>query len=843
MALNRSKVLDAAQKHLSKGNVDKAIKEYEKIVREDPTDVRTWLRIGDLHKRQGDPNGACATYERVAAQYAEGGFYQKAVAVYKQVLLIDKSRIPVMEKLADMYEHLQLRREAVNVYEQVVLAYERAGRVDETLRTLERMGSMDPGNIAVQIKYAEVLSTAGRKEEAADAFAAGAALLKQQGRIDDYIKVAERLLFHRPTDISVARELSVLHLKRQEPKRALQKLQLCFKAEPRNVNTLELLAQSFQMLGQTQKTISVYRELARIHQESGNDDARATVLHRILELDPDDADARKQLAAYAPPVSAPAPPVPRPPSVVPIALDDPTQPVGVGAGKGMELDEAEDIDLDDGIVEVDDGPATLESEHHYVVESQYPAAGVAVESSIPPQTVPPHSIAPEAEEIEEFDDYEEIEELDPVSASIPAIAPPRSSIPPEVAANAQLSRLLTEIEIYQRYGLQTKIIEHGSRILDLDPNHIAAREALKDAYVAEERFEEARTQLQALVELSMAQDPSRTQLYRKELEAVSAEVSSPTREVPAAPEAVRQAPSEAPVFMSEIDDLDPVSPDEFERAPLRPSTPGEIQAARQRNHHSLVEDALESAEAYIDAGDYEAARLVLSEALEEQPLHPLMREKLEQIADMETAAISLPPVADEASVKESFALAEQLAEELDELDDDSAGSDVLDVDTVFEQFKLGVQAQIGADDSETHFDLGIAYMEMGLLDDAIGEFDVARSNPSHECTSYTMMGTCYQRKGDLENAIAHFKKGLFAEHRTEREEVALSFELGAVYEQIGDKAEALGYYEKVHQRDPSFRAVGDRIASLREGGSGSTPTALPDTDELDMAFENLVSKE
>ena len=830
MALNRSKVLDAAQKQLSKGNVEKAIKEYEKVVREDPSDVRTWLRIGDLHKRQGDVGAACATYERVAQQYADGGFYQKAVAVYKQVLLIDKSRISVMEKLADMYEHLQLRREAVNVYEQVVLGYERAGKTDETLRTLERMGSMDPGNIAVQIKYAEVLSTAGRKEEAADAFAAGAALLKQQGRIDDYIKVAERLLFHRPTDVSAARELAVLYLKRQEPKRALQKLQICFKAEPRHVNTLELLAQSFQMLGQTQKTISVYRELARIHQEAGNDEARATVLHRILELDPDDADARKHLAAYAPPVSAPPPAQPRPPSMVPPAAQ-------------LEADEEEDLDIGEEVVVVNEGLNTLESEHPYVVQSE-PTDVVSVNAHAPFERSLdiPSDDYEEVEEFEEFEEVEEVEEVEPLSASVPAIAPPpRSSIPPEVAANAQLSRLLTEIEIYQRYGLQTKIIDHGSRILDIDPNYMAARVALKDAYLAEERYDEAVTQLEALIELAMVQDPDNAPVYRGELEALSVDLPSPTREVSVAPEVLVSDP---PVFISDADELEPISPHEFEQAPLRPSTPGEVQAARERSHHSDVEEALEAAEAYIDAGEYEAARLVLTEALREQPLHPLMREKLEQIADMETAAISLPPpMPDEISVKESFALAEQLAEEFDELEEEADGADVLDVDTVFEQFKLGVQAQIGADDTETHFDLGIAYMEMGLLDDAIGEFDVARASPSHECTSYTMMGTCYQRKGDLESAIAHFKKGLFAEHRTDREEVALSFELGAVYEQLGNKEEAIGYYEKVQQRDPSFRGVAERIATLQDGGSSNTSTAIPDTDELDMAFENLVSKE
>ena len=52
MAVNRTKVLEAAQKFLSKGQYDKAIAEYQKLVSEDPRDVRTLLKIGDLHTRR-----------------------------------------------------------------------------------------------------------------------------------------------------------------------------------------------------------------------------------------------------------------------------------------------------------------------------------------------------------------------------------------------------------------------------------------------------------------------------------------------------------------------------------------------------------------------------------------------------------------------------------------------------------------------------------------------------------------------------------------------------------------------------------------------------------------------
>ena len=93
-------------------------------------------------------------------------------------------------------------------------------------------------------------------------------LLRDQGRLDDYIKVAERLLYHRSNDVQVAKELAETYIARRDPKRALAKLQICFKADPRDVSTLSLLAEAFLMLSQTEKAVSVYREIARIHREA-----------------------------------------------------------------------------------------------------------------------------------------------------------------------------------------------------------------------------------------------------------------------------------------------------------------------------------------------------------------------------------------------------------------------------------------------------------------------------------------------------------------------------------------------------------------------------------------------
>jgi len=247
LGINRNKVLDAARKHQSRGQYDKAIAQYKKLVEADKRDVRSLLKIGDLYVRKGDRGSAIDTYRSVADHYAQQGFFLKAIAVFKQILKLDPSRLDAQVQLGEMYEQLQLISDAMSVFEDVSNGFMRAGDTDEALRMLGKMVELDPEHIPVRIKYAEALSRAGRTQAAADEFEQGAQLLKDQGRLDDYIKVAERLLYHRSNDVRVAKDLAQTYIERRDPKRALAKLQICFKADPRGY--VELLDEVARLPG------------------------------------------------------------------------------------------------------------------------------------------------------------------------------------------------------------------------------------------------------------------------------------------------------------------------------------------------------------------------------------------------------------------------------------------------------------------------------------------------------------------------------------------------------------------------------------------------------------------
>src|SRR6185369_2483410 len=111
--------MDAARKFVDKGQIDKAVKEYLRIVHEDPKDVRVWLKIGDLYAKKGSKQDAIDTYQKVARFYHEQGFYSKAIFVYKQILKLDPRLVDVILKLADLYRQSGYMNEAMQHYESV----------------------------------------------------------------------------------------------------------------------------------------------------------------------------------------------------------------------------------------------------------------------------------------------------------------------------------------------------------------------------------------------------------------------------------------------------------------------------------------------------------------------------------------------------------------------------------------------------------------------------------------------------------------------------------------------------------------------------------------------------
>jgi tetratricopeptide (TPR) repeat protein len=244
---------------------------------------------------------------------------------------------------------------------------------------------------------------------------------------------------------------------------------------------------------------------------------------------------------------------------------------------------------------------------------------------------------------------------------------------------------------------------------------------------------------------------------------------------------------------------------------------------------------MEEADFYVEQGLLDEARESLRSLLAANPGHPGVTEKL---AELDRKAAPVPvkrpaarpaarAPAPAAEPDESFDIARELAEELDgSTPPPSASADEFQysVEDVFNQFKKGVEKTVRPEDSETHYDLGIAYKEMGLLDDAIHEFEVALAGKSRkkEVDCLSMIGLCRGLKGEHAEAVQAFRKALRSEALTPDAGKALHYELGLAHEAQGEPEVALWYFQKICRLDAGYRdarAQADRLG----GGPGRPP--------------------
>ncbi len=172
MAFKRDKVLAAAQKYAAKGQHDKAAREFQAVVDNDPKDLRIWLMLADALARSGKREEACDKYFRAAGAYFEQKQYSKALAVYRQVLQLDPKRIDVHLRCADLHAELRQIPDAVVTYERVGKVYLKRGRTDDAIRLFERVVELDGQNVTRRLRLAELYSREKMNDDAVEAFRA-----------------------------------------------------------------------------------------------------------------------------------------------------------------------------------------------------------------------------------------------------------------------------------------------------------------------------------------------------------------------------------------------------------------------------------------------------------------------------------------------------------------------------------------------------------------------------------------------------------------------------------------------------------------------------------------------
>jgi tetratricopeptide (TPR) repeat protein len=870
MAVKRDKVMKTAEKYVGRGKIDAAIKEYLKLLKEQPNDVNTLNRIGDLYSRIDREDEAIRFFKQIAEQYSRDGFFVKAIAIYKKIIRIDPSRLAVYEQLAELYGKQGLMNEARAQFQVLVDHYLKNDDDAAAINVYQKLVDLEPENPSHHLKLGELYQKRRLFDQAQAEYRKIAELMLEHERGEEAAKVYERAIEMHPQDLSYVSN-AVLSLK-----------------------------------------------------DAGFVGPAARLLHRAVELNPEAERIQRQLGT-AIGESMPAPPVPPPPEPEAFEIED----LG-GTEEAIDLGE---LDVDFPAVEVEEevgaaeqvaGPAPAEDGGLFDLDLDAEETSGLV---VPPPDMDRPGTAFQIEEEEESPaealglgeaegtgleideegfaledvslELDEEIELD-LGAAIDLEAPaeiqwgveeaPAESVPPPAAPPARTAQpetpvaevterpedLLAEAEVFAKYGLGAKALERLEQVLALEPENLEALRRRVEIALADgetDRLDLAATMFGrvalsrgervlwlgmvprleaagfdvAAVEATVEARPE-VAAELEELEEVEAEIEAeappvaepevvlreeapppaarPPRRVSAVDRALEELTSEMLRPRKERPAPPPPSPDAetlelptgVEEGPAAAGPPAEIE-------EEAPEVVLGAPEPVGADDDFEAElpgirlpeeRIVstATDPLDESGMH-----WLEDAAPPAAAASGGEILFDDE--EEFFDLAAELEEELTK-EEARLGADVIQpeepsLEEIVEGFKRGVAENLSQEDYATHYNLGIAYREMGLLDEAIGEFQLASKSEDLRIECCSMLGMSFLEKGLPELAVKWYQKGLETPGLQEATRHGLMYDMAAVHSSMGDDEAARELFTEIYGNNSQFRDVGDRLEELRSG--------------------------
>ncbi len=644
-----------------------------------------------------------------------------------------------------------------------------------------------------------------------------------------------------PPEGDVAQLLAeaAVYLRYRKHQRAIGSLQAALQREPENLVALEQLGEAHAIAGAQDQAVDAWVRAARGAAAAG-EAARCIVLRaRIAELDAD-AAAALELPATGP-VAADEPSADAPP------VEDSLAEASPGDDAAAGLDEIE-IDIDGELY-------PPESEDDEEVPSSADATSVGVEDADAPFEL-------------ELGDEDEADEL----SGVPAAADPSTFVAeiggeeapgPVAGAASRLDEdseagLSTSAEAWElpleESGEDDQADEDGAPVAEQTGGAAAATNELTNgsAQQIQEDFEEASfyfeqglfAEAEAIYRRILERAPSHPGALLRLGEIAVQRGDAPGSVADPQPEESTASASGAAASLvdpaaagSPVPDnpLDIEPPDALD---LTTPTLEDVGSQEWAEAIASATDADDSTANVHAVGDADAAEQATAEPI-------VSTVPRSAGATLDEPELTTPDLGHgDPAGGASFDLAAELSEAMS--DSPSATGSATDEDgfaSLFRDFKRGVSQTLGEGDVETHFDLGIAYREMGLYEDAIGEFRYALGFPSRRLDALQMMGLCALDLGRGHDAVGHLEQALASPDVPDEREAPLRYELGRAYQSLPDRARALETFRRVFELDPNFQDVADRVAELeQEADPGAESEVVPDeAAEAYESFDDLVA--
>ncbi len=833
--MNFEKLKETARKYEQKEEWRRAIEVYLQAIREfeagnDPVpDLSVYNRIGDLYLKANEPGAAVQAYERAADLYGEQGFYNNAIALCGKILRVNPGRIQTYLKLAQLHARKNVVIEAKKNLLEYLERMNALSQLDEAFKSVKDFADQFPANKEIRLMLSELLRASSRNAEAREQLEKLASDLEARGDTIGARKTLMRLQAIEAEDGAPVTEA---------PKPAPG-------PRPRSADLVFLdIGASSVAATPAKPTGPPSRKTRAVVVPPSGRATRQTRAPSGLPL----IDVGEEPAEAAEP--------PQPPE--PLAIETSSL-----VESPIELESVQKIS-DEAVLEASAsgeiakalGFEPTEVEGLDQVEVR-PLDGLEVDRA-----------GPEAAEL-----HVSLDGLDLERASEPdVVADPILSVHTDSFLTPDPLDMQSELSDDLSMGLGEGTIEvspseSGFGTSGTDLPGAGGDEAGIEATPEDEVItflDPSAPETLSIVELEdrVLEDPDDPEAHRVLGEALLAAGETlrgqEELELALAGYEGREDWGRATDLIQELIRLDPNGVRYHQKLV-------EI-AFRSGDRAKLIDAYLELADALLRVGALDKALAVyrrvsehdpgnqralaaldaLAPAEEEYPIPPLPAapeppaEELDQALD---AAFDAPPprpsgrksrtsvptprapepeplnlggdfidlgalVMDDDRVKDTRMRVE---------DEEPTGDEAKDFQEMLQAFKRGIDENIEAEDYQAHYDLGVAFKEMGLLDEAISEFQKALRAPEGRLKTSEALGTAFYEKGQFAIAEAILKRAVESLGATDDEQIGLIYWLARALEAQGKAEPAITAYERVMAVEIRFMDASDRMTRLSGG--------------------------
>jgi tetratricopeptide (TPR) repeat protein len=729
-------------------------------------------------------------FKKKAAEFEQKKQFDRALEVYLQIIGQTEGQedrdVTVYNRVGDLYLRLNKTDQAVNYYEQAVDLYTDGGYLNNAIALCNKILRHAPARHQIYYKLGKISAKKGFNSDAKKNFLEYADRMHRAGRDTDAFKALQEFADLCPGQDDIRLMLADQLAKAGKTAEAIEQLQILHESLDSEGRTAEAEA-TVQRIHTLDPSVEPRRSKTPVQRDAGG----------LVFLDLGGSPSKPRPKVEAPQRTAIKPePAPRPRT--PQHVQPPP-----------EIDQLQELE-----------PSTPDTLPALEIQSNA-VPGLETGSTMSSEIEPAFDLS-----LSDVD-------VSPLEGLESAADPSQFAIDPEMGASQGLEGLVSS-QAEPSTGepglgepLSTEDPLSGLNLLEDDrtfthePGDQAGAGNEASSATVEDEVPEIHT-----IELDIAHE----EVEEEKPAPTPAPVSraAPTPRAPARPEpepVEEEAPEEAEEVEEQPEPAKPARPKLVE--PAKPKQPA-ASPLRMTRPKPKKPKTPERQEAAPPQGQRE-------------PVNPFMRQRAKPKAPSPKAAprVATPPseVPRAATPKENTTqrpaddnfvdLGDWLREErgprstrmVAEEDHNRGEGEEADFTDMLEKFKAGVAANVDEEDYDSHYDLGVAYKEMGLIDEAVAEFQKALRGATQRIRAYEALGQCFIERSEHDVALTVLGRALREPGMEDEDLIGVLYLLGFASEGSKKPRDAAAYYQRVFAIDIDFRDVSKRLKQMTKAAA------------------------